>query len=101
MSDQPFPDPVLITGGRGMLGQEVAVALGEAAVAMDIDELDITDRAAVERMLDELKPAAIINCAAWTNVDGAESHKDEAWALNCSAVSLLAKAARQRDIFLI
>jgi dTDP-4-dehydrorhamnose reductase len=56
-------------------------------------ELDITDAAALGALLAAERPEAVVNCAAWTDVDGAESHEAEALALNGAAPGLLAAAA--------
>jgi dTDP-4-dehydrorhamnose reductase len=76
---------LLVTGAKGMLGFDVlrvAQAAGHALEAVDVDELDITDPAAVEAGFARVKPDAVINCAAWTDVDGAESHREQAQAVN-------------------
>ena len=76
---------VLITGGGGMLGRDVAVAardVGHEPVVLTRAELDISDREAVEQACIEHYPGAVVNCAAWTNVDGAEEHLDEAKDVN-------------------
>ena len=77
----PPPLRVLITGGGGMLGRDVALAareVGHEPIALTRAELDISDREAVEQACIEHYPGAVVNCAAWTNVDGAEEHLDEA-----------------------
>ena len=66
---------ILITGAAGMLGQDVceaAWAAGHEPTALARAELDITDDAAVHAAVAKARPDAVINCAAWTNVDGAE-----------------------------
>ena len=67
---------VLVTGVKGQLGYDVVNELkkrNHEPIGVDIDEMDITDREAVEKTLNSIKPDAIIHCAAWTNVDGAEA----------------------------
>ena len=81
----PPPLKVLITGGGGMLGRDVALAtrdVGHEPVLLTRAELDISDREAVEQSFIEHYPGAVVNCAAWTNVDGAEEHLDEASDVN-------------------
>src|SRR5436305_448467 len=86
---------ILITGAGGMLGQDVgraAHAAGLDAVALARRDLDITDAVAVERAIADARPEVVINCAAWTDVDGAESALDEAMAVNRDGAGNLARA---------
>jgi dTDP-4-dehydrorhamnose reductase len=92
---------ILITGGAGMLGRDVAQAaraVNHEPIALGHDELDITDREAVERAVIESKPGAIVNCAAWTDVDGAEYHPDEALAANGAGAGIVAAAAAALNV---
>jgi dTDP-4-dehydrorhamnose reductase len=87
---------VLVTGARGQLGRalERAAALtGYEWTGVDLPELDITDRAAVLELIAGRRPDAVINCAAFTAVDVAESREAEALAVNGAAVGHLAEAA--------
>ena len=87
---------ILITGAGGMLGQDVDVAAraaGHEPVALARAELDISDGAAVHAAVREARPDAVINCAAWTNVDGAEDHVAEALAVNGTGAGHVAAAA--------
>jgi dTDP-4-dehydrorhamnose reductase len=87
---------LLITGAGGLLGQDVVHAAGAAgldAVALSRGDLDITDFAAVERAVAEAAPQVVINCAAWTDVDGAESSEVEALAVNGPGAGNVARAA--------
>ncbi len=91
---------VLIAGAAGMLGTDVtAVARGQGheVVALDRDELDITDPRRVERVIRRHRPAAVINCAAWTDVDAAEEHEKEAEIVNGEGAHFLADAAAKLD----
>jgi dTDP-4-dehydrorhamnose reductase len=95
---------VLITGAGGMLGQDVArVAEGMShqVVAVTHDDLDVTDPAKVERLITRERPAAVINCAAWTNVDGAEESEQEASLVNAQGAGFVADAAAKVDAKLI
>jgi dTDP-4-dehydrorhamnose reductase len=92
---------ILITGGGGMLGRDVtraARAVNHEPIPFGHDELDITDREAVERAVIESNPGAIVNCAAWTDVDGAESHLDEAMAANGAGAGIVATAAASLNV---
>jgi len=89
---------VLLIGGSGILGSEVLRQLQTE----DIDyvapkslDLDIREKGQIENFVQGYKPNWIINCAAWTNVDGAEDFFDEALALNDEAVRNIAEVAKQ------
>ncbi len=87
---------VMITGAAGMLGADACVAAradGHEVIAVDRNELDITDAAAVHAGLAEARPDAVINCAAWTDVDGAESAEDAAQAVNGTGAGNVAAAS--------
>ena len=87
---------VLVTGAGGMLGSDLIGALegrGHRPVALTRRDLDITSSRAVEAALDRHRPDCVINCAAWTDVDGAEANEPEATRLNDQAAAVLAAAA--------
>ena len=95
---------VLVTGANGQLG----LALLEAArdsnldlVFMDKNSLDITNADAIKEVFATQSFAVCINAAAYTNVDGAESNKALAYAINATAVETLAKACKQHGCWLI
>ncbi|MBB1030664.1 dTDP-4-dehydrorhamnose reductase, partial [Dietzia sp. SLG310A2-38A2] len=88
---------ILVTGGRGQLGH----ALSGVADAPGRDELDITNPASISAALDRYSPEAVINAAAYTDVDGAESDEAGAHAINTVGVRDLAVACRDRGIRLI
>ncbi len=86
---------ILVTGANGQLGNEMRlVAQGSADhyIFTDVDELDITDAAAVRALVQGQQVRAIVNCAAYTNVDKAEDDRDFAELLNATAVRHLADA---------
>jgi dTDP-4-dehydrorhamnose reductase len=88
---------VLITGAGGMLGGAVAEhcrAAGDEVAAYDRAGLDITDFNAAREVLGRLRPEAVINCAAWTDVDGCELDPQRAFLVNSQGVEMLAAAAR-------
>jgi dTDP-4-dehydrorhamnose reductase len=92
---------ILVTGGAGMLGRDVALAaraVNHEPIALAREELDITDREAVERAVIENNPGAVVNCAAWTDVDGAESHLEEAIAANGTGAGIVAAAAASLNV---
>jgi dTDP-4-dehydrorhamnose reductase len=87
---------ILITGGGGMLGLDVRRAADDAgheAVSLTRAQLDITDGAAVTDAVAEAKPDAVINCAGWTDVDGAESEAEQATAVNGAGAGHVAASA--------
>ena len=74
---------ILVTGANGQLGREVArQGVGHELVLTDYDTLDITDSKAVASFMREIKPEAVVHCAAYTNVDGAEADFDGAFRVN-------------------
>ncbi|HEU4737260.1 MAG TPA: dTDP-4-dehydrorhamnose reductase [Solirubrobacterales bacterium] len=87
---------VLVTGAGGMLGRDVVLAAGNAGhdvVGFGHTELDITDSAALGARFELERPDVAINCAAWTDVDGAEESEEEALAVNGVAAGNVAAAA--------
>ncbi len=87
---------ILITGAGGMLGQDVHAAAREAGhetVAVTRAQCDIADPDAVTAAVRAAEPEAVINCAAWTNVDGAEEHVAQALAVNGAGAGHVAAAA--------
>lgn len=95
---------ILITGANGQLGTEmrnVAANSTDRYLFTDVAELDITDAAAVERLISSEEVKVIVNCAAYTNVDRAEDDEITADLLNHQAVSILAQAAARHDATLI
>jgi dTDP-4-dehydrorhamnose reductase len=81
---------VLVTGAEGQLGLAVCRQLGARAIPCARDLLDLTDFQHIERFLDQQRPEAVINCAAYTKVDLAETEPDLCWAVNAEAVKHLA-----------
>jgi dTDP-4-dehydrorhamnose reductase len=90
---------VLIVGANGMLAYDVrrvAERAGHELVLVDLPELDIVDESAVDAFFERERPEASINCAAWTDVDGAEEKRDLAHAVNADGAGNLARAAAKR-----
>jgi dTDP-4-dehydrorhamnose reductase len=80
-----------VTGAGGMLGQDVMRLAGPDALGLTRADLDVTDREAVHAAIDP--GDVVINCAAWTDVDGAETHADEAMRVNGDGARNVAEAA--------
>jgi dTDP-4-dehydrorhamnose reductase len=92
---------IAVTGACGQLGRELCRQLGATATALDIDTLDLTDgHAVLDRML-ALKPEAIINCAAYTQVDQSESEPELCRAVNATAVEHLVSVCNRLDCPLV
>ena len=88
---------VLITGAGGMVGSALAAhcrARGDEVAAFDRAGLDITDERAVREAFGQVRPDAVINCAAWTDVDGCELDPQRAFLVNSRGVEILATASR-------
>ena len=101
---------VLVTGSRGMLGRELMEALGGyqrgrggglEVWGLDVEELDITEAGAVERWVGEHRPGVVINCAAYTDVDGCESRRELALAVNGAGPGNLAGACARVGALLV
>ncbi len=91
---------ILVTGAAGMLGRDVMLAAGNAGhqvVGFGRAELDVTDADAVRAKLEGERPDVVINCAAWTDVDGAEAAEEAATAVNGEGAGNVALAAAMVD----
>jgi dTDP-4-dehydrorhamnose reductase len=88
---------LLVTGAAGMLGTDVvaAAAAGHDVVALARADLDITDSEAVRLAVRDVQPDAVINCAAWTDVDAAEAHEAQATLINGDGAGHVAAAAAE------
>jgi len=96
---------ILITGSKGQLGNEIRVLTEDYPdfdfIYTDVDELDITDQLKVEAFFVANKPEVIINCAAYTAVDKAESNEAMANLINATAVENLSKSAALVDALMV
>lgn len=85
----------LVTGSGGMLGCDLVAALaggGEDVIGLSRKELDVTDAATVAAALADCRPDVVVNCAAWTAVDDAEAHEDDALTVNGAGAANVAAA---------
>ena len=95
---------LVVTGAGGMLGQDVvraARAVSHDPVALPRAELDVTDASAVAAAIADARPDAVVNCAAWTDVDGAEAARAAAAAVNAAGAGHVASAAAQAGARLV
>ena len=94
---------VLVTGVKGQLGFDVVNELKEKnieAVGVDIEEMDITDKASVDKVIKEVNPDAVIHCAAWTAVDAAEDEdkQEKVKLVNVNGTQNIADVCKELDI---
>ena len=94
---------IVVTGARGQLGAALVHEFSTAheTIALGRADLDVTDDAAVAALMKDLRPQAIVNAAAYNDVDGAEDHPLDALNLNAFAVRALANAAEDCGAALI
>src|SRR5215218_8370442 len=95
---------LLVTGAAGMLGRDVVAAAesaGHDVVALARRDLDITDAGAVRAAVARSAPDAVINCAAWTDVDGAEADEAGATAVNGAGAGHVAAAAAEAGALVV
>lgn len=89
---------VFVTGVKGQLGYDVVNELekrGHTAIGVDIEDLDIIDAAAVDKMITEAAPEAVIHCAAWTAVDVAEDNEEKCRQVNVNGTENIAKVCKK------
>ncbi len=87
---------ILVSGAAGMLAREVIDAAsrrGHHVDALDRAELDITDPVSIDEAMEDFRPEAVVNCAAWSDVEGAEDDERGAMAINDTGAALLAAGA--------
>ena len=95
---------ILITGAGGLVGRaltEHCRTQGDEVFAYDHNSLDIADPEKVEAAINERRPDAVINCAAWTDVDGCESNHEKARSVNALGPENLARSSRRVEALLI
>ena len=95
---------VLVTGVKGQLGFDVVNELskrGYESIGTDIAEMDITDAESVKRVFGEVKPDAVIHCAAWTAVDAAEDNEEKVREINAFGTKYIAEECKKLDCKMI
>lgn len=90
-----------MVGANGMLGCDLTALLGDRGHGVDIADIDITSPESVLKVIGALKPEVVINCAAYTDVDGCESNIETAMAVNGEGVAYLAMACRDLGALLV
>ena len=96
-------DRVVVVGAKGMLGQDLCVELVSAGfeiVALGHSDIEITDREATFEVLKQLKPRFVVNTAAFTRVDDAETQREDAYRVNALGVQNLALACHETKAIL-
>ena len=95
---------VMVTGANGQLGHDVALECrrrGWETIGVDVDDFDLTDRAATLAFLEQAKPSVIIHCAAYTAVDKAEAEPELARAVNELGTGYVAEYCARRGSWMI
>jgi dTDP-4-dehydrorhamnose reductase len=95
---------VMVTGRSGLVGRAVVshcTSQGERVIALDHGGLDIADESRVDAAFDRERPDVVINCGAWTDVDGCELDPERAQKINARGPELLALACRRAGALLI
>ena len=91
---------VLVTGVKGQLGYDVVNELikrNHEAIGTDISEMDITDKDSVVRVMEQVRPDAVIHCAAWTAVDAAEDNEEKVREINATGTLYIAEECKKLD----
>jgi dTDP-4-dehydrorhamnose reductase len=94
---------ILLLGHKGMLGSDLLLKLKieHEVVGLDKEEIDIASANDCEEAIREIEPEIVINAAAYTNVDGCETAKDECFAVNAEAVKNIVEVCRDKKILIV
>lgn len=93
---------IIITGGNGQLGRALQAVLRDHELAIvDLPDIDIIDRGAIERVFTRVRPELVINCAAYTDVEGCAQHPDLAYRINGLGTQNVALACSTHEADLI
>lgn len=94
---------ILLLGHKGMLGSDLLLKLNvkNEVFGLDKEEIDIVSASECKKAIKEIEPDVVINAAAYTNVDGCETAKDECFAVNAEAVKNIAEVCRDKNIRII
>lgn len=95
----------LITGVGGQLGYDLVRELNKRGIydilSLDVNDMDITNKRIVDKIISEYKPEVVFHCAAWTNVDGAEENKELCYKVNVEGTKNITNACRNVNAKLI
>lgn len=89
---------ILVVGARGQIGSALLKNLTAQAIGVDSNQLNLTNLKDLETNLGRMNPSAIVNAAAYTQVDKAESERELAYKINAGAPEVLAKFCRERNL---
>lgn len=92
---------IAVTGANGQLGSHFCNVAGDEAIPLTRREMDLTNPDAIRDTLLRLRPAVVLNAAAWTAVDAAEENVDACWQVNAGAVEVMADICNQIDAVLV
>src|SRR4051794_11406142 len=98
------PMRLLVVGAAGGVGNgppAAAERAGHEPVGVDLPEIDITDSEATRALVGEVRPDALVNCAAWTDVDGAEADEEAAARVNAEGAGNVADAGAAADAHVV
>ena len=91
---------ILVTGVNGQLGHDVVAEIkkrGYEAIGVDVEQMDITNQSEVVKFISQIKPDAVIHCAAWTAVDAAEDCPEKVYAVNAYGTKYIAEVCKELD----
>jgi len=94
----------IVTGAAGLVGRAVVAhftSMGAEVARFDHAALDISDDSAVRTVFEKVQPHALVNCAAWTDVDGCELDRERAMKVNADGLEVLAEACRRANALLV
>lgn len=92
---------IVVTGANGQLGSHFCKVVGDAAIPLTRSDMNLTDRDAIRDTLLRLRPAVVLNAAAWTAVDAAEENVESCWQVNAEAVAVMADVCNRIDAVLV
>ena len=96
---------VILLGKKGLLGscflKELAASEDFEMYAFDKDDLDVGDFRSIEKVFKEISPDFVINCAAYTDVDGCETEKQLAYRINAEAPGIIARASKLANAIMV